>query len=123
MIEFMPRSHDDVLAIKVGGSLSAADYETKLIPKLDELLSRDKVISIMVVFDDSFSGWHLDAAWDDAAYALKHRAEFRRMAVVGGPPWVRWCMAASAFLMPGEIRSFPADRLEEAWQWAEAEGR
>jgi tRNA A37 N6-isopentenylltransferase MiaA len=87
MIEFMPRSHDDVLAIKVGGSLSAADYETKLIPKLDELLSRHKVI------------------------------------VVGGPPWVRWCMAASAFLMPGEIRSFPADRLEEAWQWAEAEGR
>jgi SpoIIAA-like len=119
MIEFLPRSHRHVVGIKIGGKLTATDYEQILIPKLNDLLAQYRAINVLFVMDETFSGWTLDAAWDDAAYALKHRANFGRIAVVGGPAWVRWCMAASAFLMVGEMRAFPAEQLEAAWRWVD----
>ena len=70
--------------------------------------------------DETFDGWDLAAAWDDAAMGLKHRADFEKIAVVGGPGWVEWCIRLSAFLMKGEIRTFPIDGLDEAWAWVQA---
>lgn len=118
MIEFLPQSHDNLVAIKVGGTLTAHDYETELIPKLDGLLSKHAKINIVFVMDETFSGWSMDAAWDDASYALKHRLQFDRIAVVGGPAWVGWCMRAGAFLMSGEMRNFAGGQFEEALRWA-----
>jgi hypothetical protein len=123
MIEFLPQSHDNFIAIKVGGTLTARDYERELIPKLDELLSKNSTINILFVMDETFSGWSMNAAWDDATYALKHRAQFDRIAVVGGPAWVGWCMRAGAFLMSGEIRSFASGELESALQWVDPDLR
>jgi hypothetical protein len=117
MIEILSRSHDNVVAIKVGGTLTASDYETVLIPKLDELLSKYDVVNILFEMDPSFEGWTLDAAWDDASIAIARREKLGRIAVVGGPKWVSWCMSAGAFLMKGEMKSFPLEKLEDAWNW------
>jgi SpoIIAA-like len=117
MIEFLPRSHDNVLAIKVGGTLTAKDYETELIPRLDEAMSKHDVVHLMFAMDPSFSGWTLNAAWEDARLGLTRRSHLGRIAVVGGPQWVSWCMAAGAFMMKGEMRSFPYEELEAAWDW------
>jgi hypothetical protein len=76
-------------------------------------------LSILFLMDETFTGWELGAAWDDAAYGLKHRADFARIALVGGPKWVGWCMAATGFLIKGEIRTFPAEHLQKAWAWVE----
>lgn len=122
MIEFLPRSHHHVVGIKISGKLTATDYEQILIPKLNDLLAQYQTINVLFAMDETFTGWTLDAAWDDAAYGLKHRASFGRIAVVGGPAWVRWCMAAGAFLMVGEMQAFPADQLEAAWRWVDAPG-
>lgn len=119
MIEILPRSHDNVLAVKITGKLTSADYEHVLIPRLDAMLARHGSLSILAVFDDTFTGWSLDAAWDDARYGLKHRGDFNRLAVVGGPQWIRWCMAATGFIFRGEMHAFPDGGLEEAWSWVE----
>lgn len=119
MIEFLPRSHDHVVAIKVGGKLTARDYEQNLIPRLDALLAKHDVVNLLIEMDDTFHGWTLDAAWDDAKFGLENRARLGRVAVVGAPEWVRWCMAAGAFMMKGEMRAFPRDRLDDAWAWVD----
>lgn len=117
MIEFMSESSSSVVGIRATGKLTDADYKHSLIPKLESLFSEHGKLNVLFYMDKSFEGWDLDAAWDDASYGLRHRADFEKLAVVGGPAWVEWCIKLSGFLMKGEIRIFSADQLKSAWIW------
>jgi SpoIIAA-like len=117
MIEFMPESSGRVVGVRATGTLTDADYKNTLIPKLEALFAQYGKLNVLFCMGEDFEGWDLEAAWDDASYGLKHRADFGKLAVVGGPIWVEWCMKLSGFLMKGEIRIFPLDSLEEAWAW------
>ncbi len=117
MIELMDESDDGIIGIKISGTLSAADYETYLIPALDRVFAEHKRAQFLVLMDENFSGWTLDAAWDDFTYWLEHRTEFDRVAIVGAPKWVEWCINAMRFALKGEFRLFPRDQLDDAWAW------
>jgi hypothetical protein len=69
---------------------------------------------------EEFVGWTVSAVWDDARFGLKHRADFEKIAVVGGPGWVEWCIRFTAFPIAGDVRTFSADRLQDAWDWVRA---
>ena len=120
MIEFMPESNANVVGIKAGGRLTDADYKEVLIPRLEALFDAHGTLDLLILFDESFEGWDLEAAWDDLSLGLRHRADFRKLALVGAPRWVELTMRLSAFLMKGETRMFPADRRDEAWRWVRA---
>jgi hypothetical protein len=117
MIEFMSESSGNVVGIRATGKLTDADYKQTLIPRIESLFGEHGKVSVLFYMDESFEGWDLDAAWDDASYGLRHRADFEKLAVVGGPAWVDWCIKLGGFLMKGEIRIFPVDRLDRAWDW------
>lgn len=120
MIEFMPNSKNNIIGIKVSGKLRDSDYKNILIPKLESLFKEYGKLNVLFYMDEAFQGWDLEAAWDDTSYGLRHRADFAKLAVVGGPPWVEWCFKLSGFLMKGEIKLFPADQLDRAWAWIES---
>jgi hypothetical protein len=117
MIEFMSESSGNTIGIRASGKLTKADYETVLIPQLTELFKAHGQLNIVFLMGDEFEGWDLEAAWDDASYGLVHRADFGKLAVVGGPAWVNWCIKLSGFLMKGEIKVFDPGHLDQAWQW------
>lgn len=117
MFEFLPESSGNLLGVKAHGKLTDQDYKEHLIPKFEALFKQHGKLKVLFCMADDFEGWDLEAAWDDAAYGLKHRADFERMAVVGGPDWVDWCVKWAGFLMEGEIKVFPADQLDQAWAW------
>lgn len=117
MIEFMDESTGKFLGIRASGTLSDADYENVLIPKLDELFDTHGKLDVLVFLDDSFQGWDMHALWDDASFGMKHRADFEKLALVGGPDWIHRGVKAFRFLMKGEIRTYPSDQIESAWQW------
>ncbi|MEM5492782.1 STAS/SEC14 domain-containing protein [Hoeflea sp. AS16] len=117
MIEFMSESSGNTLGIHASGKLTKTDYETILIPKLAELFKAHGQLNIVFYMDETFQGWDLEAAWDDASYGLMHRADFGKLAVVGGPAWVDRSIRLIGFLIKGEIRVFGSDQLAQAWQW------
>lgn len=117
VIEIMPESSGNVLGVRASGKLTDAEYKQLLIPKLEALFEQYGKLNVLFYMDEAFEGWNLEAAWDDASYGLKHRADFDKLAVVGGPAWVEWCIKLSGFLMKGEIKIFPVKRLEQAWKW------
>jgi hypothetical protein len=117
MIQIMPESSGNVLGVKASGKLTDTDYKQVLIPKLATLFEQHGKLNVLFYMDEAFEGWDLEAAWDDASYGLKHRADFGKLALVGGPSWVDWCIKLSGFLMKGEIKIFPADQLDRAWAW------
>jgi SpoIIAA-like len=117
VIEFMPESSGNVIGVRAVGMLTDTDYKETLIPKLETLFEQCGELNLLIYMDDDFEGWDLEAAWDDMSFGLKHRADFRKLAVVGGPRWVEWCFKLSGFLMKGEIKLFPVSSLDKAWRW------
>ncbi|MEZ5774918.1 MAG: STAS/SEC14 domain-containing protein [Hyphomicrobiaceae bacterium] len=121
MLEILPESENEFLAVRAAGRLTGADYE-KVLPRFDAALERHPKLEVLVLMDDDFSGWALNAAWDDLTYGLRNRRRFDRVAVAGGPAWMSWCMSAFQLLFPGEMRSYPMSEADEARRWVKQGG-
>ncbi|MFQ5347460.1 MAG: STAS/SEC14 domain-containing protein [Rhodothalassiaceae bacterium] len=117
MFTIMKESAGPVVGIRAAGRLTDKDYRETLIPALEARFREHGKLSLLIAFDPDFAGWDLEAMWDDAVFGLRHMADFERLAVVGGPEWVRVAVRLFSFLMKGEIRTFEADAIDDAWAW------
>lgn len=117
----MPESSDDIVGIRFTGKLSRSDYQDVLTPHIESSLERYATLKILILIDESFAGWTLSAAWANTTFDLKHRRNFDKVAMVGAPKWEEWCVKTPAtLLMRGELRTYPRDRLKQAWKWLHA---
>ena len=117
MIEIMPESGGNVLAVKATEKLTSADYEDVFIPKLKEVIEEQETARLVFYLSETFEGWELGAAWDDAKFGAKHMHEFDRIAVVGGPKWVQWGTKLGAHFLQGKLKTFPLSEIEPALEW------
>lgn len=121
MIEFVPQSRDNILGIRFTGRLHPSDYRDVLAPHVASLLAQFATLKVLILVDESFAGWTLSAAWANTAFDVKHRRDFDKVAMVGAPRWEQWCVRTLArWLMRGELRTYPRDRLGDAWAWLRA---
>lgn len=119
MIEFLSRSHDNILGIKASGKVTKADYETVLIPKLDHLLADNEKGKFLYYLPEEFESFELGAIWDDAKYASGHSDRFSKIALVGGPKWIAPTSKITSFFVKAKVKTFEVDKLDEAWSWIE----
>ncbi len=117
MVEIMPESEGNVLVVKATEKLTARDYEEVFIPKINQLIEEHQKVKVVVFLDENFSGWEIGAAWDDAKFGIKHRSDFEKMAVVGGPKWVQWATKISAYFMKGQVAFYGIPDFESAVAW------
>lgn len=117
MITIRPETEGNTLVIEASDKLTTKDYEEVFIPNLDKLVQEFKKIRIVFYLNDSFDGWELGAMWDDAKFGLKHKNDFERIAIVGGPRWMTWIARLSAHFMPGELMTFNRHSLTDAISW------
>jgi hypothetical protein len=121
MIEIMAESSGNIIGIRAIGTLTDADYKEMLMPRLERLFAQYRKLRVLFYMGEKeFAGWTVSAAWDDARLGLRYRSDFEKIAVVGGPRWVEWSSKFATFLITGEIRTFPADRVQDAWDWVKA---
>ena len=66
MIEVLPQSHDAVVGVRATGLLTDADYKQTLIPLLEKTIAARGRARLLVEIADTFAGWEMAAAWDDA---------------------------------------------------------
>ena len=118
MIEVMPESSGAFLAVKATEKLTDADYKEVWIPKLEALIKQFGKINVLLYLAKDFNGWELHAGWDDMVFGVKHRNDFKKMAVVGAGPWTEWGTKLAAHLMGGEVKTFSDAQLQEALDWA-----
>lgn len=117
MLEMLPQSSEAALAVEARGKLTDTDYQQVLIPRLREMIAKQGKARVMMVMSPEFRGWEPRGAWDDATFGLKHRKDFAKMALVGAPKWVRWSLDVGKHFMSGEVRSFPPEQAQQAWDW------
>lgn len=113
LIEGMP---PDVLAIEAIGKVTHEDYRDTLIPKAEALMSKGP-IKMFYVIGEKFTGYELEALWDDGAFGLKNWHEFKRVAVVADQGWMRASISMFAPFFPAQVRLFGLAELSEAKAW------
>jgi hypothetical protein len=117
MIEVMTDLPERVLGLKASGEVTADDYKTVLVPAIEEKLTKHKKVRLLYVLGDEFKGYTGGAAWEDAKVGMKHLTSFERVAVVTDVDWIGNMIKAFGFALPGEVRVFEDDDLEDARQW------
>ena len=115
MINEIPVSASHLYAFTASGKLSDADYR-KFLPRLEEILDREKPVSLLIRLED-FKGWEARAAWDDLKFGMEHQQDFERIAIVGETALERWMTAIGAAFVDAELKYFNQKQQQEAWEW------
>lgn len=110
------------IGLKASGKLTADDYRDVMEPALRQAIEGGEARVLCVITD--FDGLEPSAAIEDIKTGLKvevaHRDAWKRLAVVTDEDWIAKAMHLFAWLVPGEMKTFEPDQLEEAKSWVAA---
>lgn len=119
MIEVLPGSEGNLLAVKASGTVTDEDYQKVFIPHLESVIkAHPGKVRNLFIFADDFRKYEMAAAWDDAVFGVKHRSDFEKAAVVGGPGWIEWGTKLLSHIVSGEVKHF--ENEADAWAWIKA---
>jgi len=118
MLKIMLESTPGMLAVQATGTLTDEDYKESWLPALEKIIEVNEVANALLYMDEGFKGWDMKAMWEDTKFGIKHRNDFARIAVVGGPDWVRWGVKLGELMMDCEIKTYEPSQLKEALSWA-----
>jgi hypothetical protein len=113
---------DNVLGISASGTVTVDDYQTVLIPALEEKLGRMKKLRLLYVLGDTFDTYTGAASWEDTKFGLKHFTHLSRIAVVTNVDWIRNSFKVFGFVLPGDTRVFKTDEEQAARKWISEPG-
>ncbi len=117
MFKILPVNKKGILAFRVSGKLTDADYE-EFLPVLESMIREFGVISLYIELED-FQGWEGSAAWEDFRFGLQHDKDFKRIAIVGDNAIEHWGVALANFFTRTEMRFFKKSQAQDAWDWLE----
>ncbi len=120
MIELIKGLPDGVVGMEAVGEVSADDYDSVVVPAVEDALSRHEKISLIHILGERFTGYTAGGEWDDAKLGLLHPLSFRRIAVVTDLDHVRKLVKGVGWSIPGEMRLFSNAQRAEAEAWVSA---
>lgn len=110
-------STGNLISIQVTDKLTHEDYEEVLIPALEAAIKEHGKARLIVDFGEHYKGFDLSAMWDDTKFGIKHRADFEKLAIVGGPSWSNWAAKLGEAMMHCEVQSFGNQEYQKALDW------
>ena len=111
---------DGVVDARAVGKVTSEDYESTLIPAVETALAIGGKGRVLYVLGSDFERYEAEAALDDARMGLHHWSDFERIAVVTDHDMYRTMIKGFGFLMPGEVKVFGVDDLDDAKEWIAA---
>jgi hypothetical protein len=115
MIRQLDGMPDGVIGMEASGEVSAEDYRDVMVPTLAEALERGRVRLLYVMAEDT--KFTPGAAFADAKLGLSHLRGWERIAVVSDEDWLENTIKAFGWMMPGEVKVFDDDEVDEAKAW------
>jgi hypothetical protein len=107
------------LGVRATGTLTAEDYRDVLIPQLRTAAQAGEIRLLFVISD--FDKLELGALAEDfrvgITVGIGHRHAWKRTAVVTDVDWIVKSIHMFAWMMPGEVRVFGPDELDDAKRW------
>lgn len=117
MIELLKDFPDNVTALVCHGQVTKADYESVLIPDVHDRLGRHDKVRIYYEIAPDFTGYDPGAIWDDTKLGFSYFLSWDRLALVTDIDWIKHSVKLFGFLMPAQLRVFPAAEADKAREW------
>ncbi|MCB1652378.1 MAG: STAS/SEC14 domain-containing protein [Alphaproteobacteria bacterium] len=108
------------VGIEAHGKITHEDYQRIVIPSIEQALKENKKIKLLYAIED-FDGMELSAMWDDTRFGLSHWHDFTHLALVSDVAWIKNMTAFFAWMIPAQVKIFPADEMEQAKAWLGAQ--
>lgn len=118
MIERIPNLPGHVLGFTASGKVTGTDYESTIIPAVEECLKTHLQINLIYHITENFQGFDAAAVWDDAKVGLQHLTSWNRIAVISDIPWIQTGVKAVGFVLPCEVQLYSNEQISEAIAWA-----
>ncbi|HZM29440.1 MAG TPA: STAS/SEC14 domain-containing protein [Acidimicrobiales bacterium] len=117
MFELIPALPDNVVGVVAKGEVTKDDYEQRLVPAVEDALTRHDKIRLLYVLGADFTGFTGGAAWEDGKLGLGHIGSWERVAVVAREAWVRHAVNLFGYLIPGEVKVYDLADEADASAW------
>ena len=120
MIELEQPVNSNVIMITAKGKITDDDYKESIVPAVEAKLKEYDKIRFLYVLGEEYDGFEGEAMWDDTKVGLKHITDYEKIGLVTDEKWIRGSVKAFGFLMPGEVKLFHDNQLDEAKAWISA---
>lgn len=117
MIEVSKPNSTGMIEARFSGHIVRADYEDVLIPAIEAATADHERLRALVVFDDSFTGYDVSAAWADAKLGLSHWSGFDRVALATDVGWIKATARTFGVMAPCPVGVFALAEAEDARRW------
>ncbi len=117
MLESIADLPPNVVGFRAVGEVTATDYQQVLLPALQKAHQGHHKIRFLFQFGPEFSSYTGGAMLEDAVTGILHFTHFERIAVVSDFDWITNAVNMLGFAVPGSIRVFPGDAVEDAITW------
>ncbi len=121
MIELQQVPDSNIIIITAQGKISGDDYENIFMPALKELREKYDKLRLLYILGKEYDGYEAEAMWDDAKVGMKDFTHFEKLGIVTNKKWIRGSIKAFSFLIPGEVKLYYIDQMDEANAWIRAE--
>ena len=116
MIEIEHSRQDDILLIRVTGTVSRRDVDLA-VPEIENALKlAEESLKLMIRLED-FEGWEIGGLWEDMTFSMQRRDAFGRIAVIGESTLEKWGAMLAVPFAGSELRFFPQESEEAAREW------
>lgn len=108
---------DTTVGFTAHGKIHADDYDTTLIPAIEDVIARTGAARVLLVLGSDWDGYSAGAIFDDAKLGIDHLKAWERFALVSDAAWIHHVAKVFGLLVPGEVRVFPVSDLKVATDW------
>jgi hypothetical protein len=122
MVEPIEKMPPGTIGFRAVGELTREDYREVLEPALRAAVEAGEVRMLFVVPDkfEMDTGALIEDAKTGLELGLGHLSAWKRIAVVTDAGWVQRAIKSFGFMVPGEVKVWGLDGLDEARAWVAA---
>ena len=118
MIKLMEGLPENVVGFEAVGEVDAGDYKSTLDPAVDAALQSNDKLRLVYMLGDDFESYSGGAMWEDTKLGIGHWGAWEKIALVTDKDWVDDALKFLGWMVPGEIKVYPTDKLDDAKEWA-----
>ncbi|MFY0696739.1 MAG: STAS/SEC14 domain-containing protein [Balneola sp.] len=116
MIDIETHDEENIIALKVSGTLNKQDFEA-LAPRLRDFTESNQNPNLLMVLE-RFKGWDdVSSFWEDLKLDAEFIGKFQRIAIVGESKWQKWGTNFLNALTNEEMNFFDIKDADRAWFW------
>jgi len=119
MHEILDVPGENVVAVRLGGTLTEDDFDT-VFPFLKDQVERHNTARLLFELED-VDGWEPEEVWDGFSFDVRHAHDADRIAVVSDDPWQTWMDRLALIFPSAVVKVYDADTRDEALDWLNGE--